>query len=107
MKVELQINNSASAGFVAWAPSPCRIRVTDPSGVIRLAVNLRISAKSVAGGGSVGFRKNPTGAFASSLTLPVLVGSAGDLPGHCLAHQPPDAPGAHGARTRCGAGVRA
>jgi len=34
MDVELQINNSASpnARFVSWAPSPCRIRVTNPAG---------------------------------------------------------------------------
>ena len=32
MNVELQITNSVSprARFVTWAPSPCRMRVTDP-----------------------------------------------------------------------------
>ena len=33
MNVELQINDSISpnAAFVSWAPSPCRIRVTNPA----------------------------------------------------------------------------
>ena len=36
MKVELQINNSISvrANYVGWAPSPCRIRVTNPVGAL-------------------------------------------------------------------------
>ena len=40
MKVELQINNSASpdARFVGWAPAPCRIRVTNPIGAISPSV---------------------------------------------------------------------
>ena len=34
MVVEIQINNSAMrARYLTWAPSACRIRVTDPTGV--------------------------------------------------------------------------
>jgi tyrosinase len=73
MKVELQINNSTSpiARFVSWAPSPCRIRVTDPTGVFSPTVKVKITAVSVANGGVVVFRSGTTGAFSSSLTLTV------------------------------------
>ena len=73
MNVELQINNSAdkNARFVTWAPSPCRIRVTNPTGVIAPIVNVRIAGVSAAGGGGVVFRAGATGSFSSSLTVPV------------------------------------
>jgi tyrosinase len=73
MDVELQINNSASpnARFVSWAPSPCRIRVTNPSGAPSPTVNLKITGVSAAGGGVVVFRSGATGPFSSSVTLPV------------------------------------
>jgi len=73
MKVELQINNSASprARFVTWAPSPCRIRVTDPSGAISPSVNIQITATSAVSAGAVVFRKGTTGAFSNSLTVAV------------------------------------
>jgi tyrosinase len=75
MNVELQINNNTSptARFVSWAPSPCRIRMSDPSGANPPSVNVRIAGSSVAGGGAVVFRKNTTGAFSNSLTVPVPV----------------------------------
>ncbi|MBC7900500.1 MAG: tyrosinase family protein [Saprospiraceae bacterium] len=73
MNVQLQINNSTSSGarFVSWAPSPCRIRVTNPSGATGLTVSIKITAKTVAGGGAVVFRQGTTGAFSNSLTLTV------------------------------------
>jgi tyrosinase len=73
MNVELQINNSANptARFVAWAPSPCRIRVTNPSGATTPTVNVQITGTSVAGGGAVVFRSTTTGPFSDSLTVPV------------------------------------
>ena len=73
MDVELQINNSVSpsAQFVSWSPSPCRIRVTNPSGATAPVVNVQITGVSVAGGGAVVFRRNPTGSFSANLTLPV------------------------------------
>lgn len=73
MVVEIQINNStnAKARYVTWAPSPCRIRVTNPAGVPAQVVNLRLSATSVAGGGRVEFREKPSDAFASSILLHV------------------------------------
>jgi tyrosinase len=73
MRVELEINNSANAAarFVSWVPSPCRIRMTDPSGATSPTVNLRINATSSANGGEVVFRSGMTGSFSGSLTLEV------------------------------------
>jgi tyrosinase len=73
MNVELEINNSASPGarFVTWTPTPCRIRVTNPSGTTSPVVNVKITGVSAASGGAVSFRKNTTGTFSTSLTLPV------------------------------------
>ena len=73
MVVEIQINNSASARarYLTWAPSPCRIRVTNPAGVPAPIVNLRISSTGVAGGGQVMFREQPTDAFANTILLHV------------------------------------
>lgn len=73
MNVELQINNSVNpnAQFVTWTPSPCRIRVTNPSGAITPVVNLRITATSAANGGAVLFRQGTSGSFSTSLSLPV------------------------------------
>ena len=78
MKVELQINNSLDprAQFVSWSPSPCRIRVTDPSGTILPIVNVHLTGVSAASGGAVVFRRNTTGAFSNSLTIPVPVSGA-------------------------------
>ena len=65
MNVELQINNSISpdARFVSWSPSPCRIRVTNPSGVTAATVNLTITGVSAASGGAVVFRSGTTGSI--------------------------------------------
>jgi hypothetical protein len=73
MDVELQINNGATAAtrFVSWAPSLCRIRVTNPSGATSPTVNVTIAGVSSASGGVVVFRAGATGSFAASLTLPV------------------------------------
>jgi tyrosinase len=73
MDVELQINNGATAAtrFVSWAPSPCRIRVTNPSGATSPTVNVAIAGVSSASGGVVVFRAGATGSLAASLTLPV------------------------------------
>jgi tyrosinase len=73
MNVELQINNSVNpaARFVSWAPSPCRIRVTNPSGITTATVNLTITCVSAASAGAVVFRSGTTGAFSNSLTLSV------------------------------------
>ena len=78
MKVELQINNSVSgrARFVSWAPSPCRIRVTDPSGATSPTTNVQITGASTAGGGAVVFRRGTAGAFSNSVTVPVPVTGA-------------------------------
>jgi tyrosinase len=71
MDVELQINNSANplARFVTWAPSPCRIRVTNPSGATTPTVNVTITGVSVAGGGTVVFPSGTTGSAVSRPNL--------------------------------------
>jgi tyrosinase len=73
MNVELQINNSIApdARFLSWSPSPCRIRVTNPSGVNTPTVNIRIAGVSAAGGGAVVFRRGAAGAFSNNVTLTV------------------------------------
>jgi len=73
MNVELQINNStnAAAQFVTWAPSSCRIRVTNPAGATGPTATVRLSSTSAANGGAVVFRSGTTGAFAATLTLTV------------------------------------
>ena len=73
MNVELQINNSTSLGgrFVSWAPSPCRIRVTNPAGATSPTVNVVLTGVSAASGGAVVFRRGTTGSFATSVTVPV------------------------------------
>jgi tyrosinase len=78
MNVQLQINNSVSpkARFVSWAPSPCRIRVTNPTGAPVPPVNVQITGRSVTGGGEVVFRKTASGAFSSSLTVAVPITGA-------------------------------
>jgi tyrosinase len=73
MNIELRINNSTNprARFVSWTPSPCRIRVTVPSGATSPIVNIRLTARSLPGGGAVQFRRGSSGLFASSLLVPV------------------------------------
>lgn len=78
MDVELQINNSrrSRARFVTWAPSPCRVRVTNPAGATPPTVNVRITARSAASAGSVVFRRGTSGAFGNSITVPVPITGA-------------------------------
>jgi len=73
MNVELQINNSINprAQFVSWTPSPCRIRVTNPSGALTPTITIRLLSTSAATAGAVVFRRGTTGAFANTLTLTV------------------------------------
>jgi tyrosinase len=73
VNVELQINNSvnADARFVTWAPSPCRIRVTNPAGITGPTAAVTIAATSAASAGAVVLRSGTSGAFANSITLQV------------------------------------
>lgn len=76
MDVEIQINNSpnANARFVTWAPAPCRIRITNPSGAQGGGTPpIRISARTTANSGALVFRRGTTGQFTSSLMLQVPV----------------------------------
>lgn len=71
MKVEFMINDSADpkARYVTWAPSPCRVRVTDPAGSTGPTVTVQLTARSTASAGAVVFRTGASGAFTASLTL--------------------------------------
>src|SRR3954469_3463044 len=73
MNVELQVNNSVNPGarFLTWAPSPFRIRVTNPAGATTPTVKVQISAKPKAGGGTVVFRAAATGNFSSGISVDV------------------------------------
>ena len=73
MNVELQINNSSdvNARFVTWAPSSCRVRVTNPAGAAGPTVSVRLAGASAAGGGAIVLRKGTTGGFSSSVTVSV------------------------------------
>jgi len=73
MDAELQINNSADprAGFVTWAPSACRIRFTNSSGILAPTVSLRLSGRSSSSGGAIVLGKSLTGNFANQITLNV------------------------------------
>ena len=76
MDVEIQINNnpSPSARFVTWAPTPCRVRVTNPAGAQGGgSPPIRISARTTTTGGVVLFRRGATGLFAATLNLNVPV----------------------------------
>lgn len=77
MNVELQINSTSPGGrFVGWAPSPCRIRVTNPSGATTPSVNVQITARTTTTGGAVVFRRGTTGTFSTSITVPVPITGA-------------------------------
>ena len=73
MNVELQINNSVNPGarFVSWTPSPCRIRVTNPSGATSPTISVQITGRSVASAGAVVFRSGTTGPFSNTVTVSV------------------------------------
>jgi len=76
--VDLQINNSASpqARYLTWAPSPCRIRLTDPSGASTPLVNVTLTGRSSATGGAITFRKTATGTSSTSLSLQLPIDGA-------------------------------
>ena len=78
MKFELQINNSTNdnARFVGWSPSPCRIRITDPTGATSSTVAVQLGIASTTTGGAVIFRKTATGASSSTLTLSLPINGA-------------------------------
>lgn len=71
MTVDLQINNSADprARYLSWTPSPCRIRLSDSSGVITPLVNVTLTSASAATAGAIVFRKTATAASSASLSL--------------------------------------
>lgn len=73
MQAEIQINNSVDpkALFVTWAPAPCRIRITDPTGADSSEINVRLTTRSTATGGAVRFAVSADGAFSNNLSVEV------------------------------------
>ncbi len=73
MIVGIEINNSPSsrARYVTWAPSPCRIRVTNTAGLVGLTALVKLSRATLAGGGSITFSTSAAGPFTPALNLNV------------------------------------
>ena len=73
MNVELEINNSQDpkARYVSWTPSACRIRVTNPAGIVGANATVQFTSVSAASAGAIAFRAGTTGAFTDSLRLTV------------------------------------
>lgn len=71
MDAEIQINNSASprARYVSWAPSPCRIRLSNSAGAIPPAVTVSLTGISSSTGGAIVFRRTATDTSTASLSL--------------------------------------
>src|SRR5262245_19521801 len=78
MVAEVQINNSTSskARYVSWAPSPCRVRLSNPTGARGPLVNVTLSSVSTARAGVIQFRKAPGGAPAATLALQLPINGA-------------------------------
>ena len=76
--VDLQINNSASplARYLTWAPSPCRIRLTDSFGATTPIVNVTLTGRAGATGGAVVFRETATDSLSASLSLQLPIDGA-------------------------------
>jgi tyrosinase len=75
MQAEIQINNStnATARYVGWAPSPCRVRITNPAGAPAVQLQVRLGARTKAGGGAVAFAAQAGGPYSPTLTVTVPV----------------------------------
>jgi tyrosinase len=71
MIAEVQINNSTSAKarYVSWAPSPCRVRLSNPTGAIGPLVNVTLKSVSAGKGGAIQFRKTANGKATATLAL--------------------------------------
>jgi tyrosinase len=78
MNVDIQVNNSASltARYLTWAWSPCRVRVTNPTGITGPTASVQLSQAALGGAGSIRFSATPTGAGAATLTVNVAAGGA-------------------------------
>ncbi|MBI2687319.1 MAG: tyrosinase family protein [Acidobacteria bacterium] len=71
MNLEIQINNSTlpNARYVTWSPSPCRIRVTDPTGITGATVPVRLDRQGPATGGVIEFANTAGGPYSATLNL--------------------------------------
>jgi tyrosinase len=78
MNADLEINNSADpkARYVTWAPSPCRIRLSNPTGAVGPTVNVTLSSVSAATAGAIQFRSTAAGPSSDTLAVQLPVGGA-------------------------------
>jgi tyrosinase len=81
MIAEVQINNSTSpkARYVSWVPSPCRVRLSNPTGAIGPLVNVTLKSVSAAKAGAIQFRKTANGAATATLALQLPI-NGGSVP---------------------------
>lgn len=73
MNVEFEINstNDPAGSYIGWSPVPCRVRVSDPTGITGPSVSLRIGTKTTSTGGDARFRKGTSGPLSASVLLTV------------------------------------
>src|SRR5262245_19270439 len=71
MALRLTVNGSstAAARFLTWAPSPCALQITGTTAA-SLGGTVRITNRSLSGGGKLVFYTQPTAAPQNSLSLP-------------------------------------
>ena len=72
MQVELLINDSADprSNYVTWTPSPCKIRLSDPTGAPGPdPVSVKLKSVVTPGGGAVRFRETATGSATKTRTI--------------------------------------
>src|SRR6185369_12702185 len=77
MRLDFQFNirPNQDANFACWSPTPCRIRVTDPSDApVGNSFPVSISATSAPTAGQVQFSAQTNGPWVSTLTLDVPIG---------------------------------
>jgi tyrosinase len=72
MQVELLINDSADprSNYLSWTPSPCKIRLSDPTGAPGPGpVTVKLKGIVTASGGDVRFLKTATGSATKTCTV--------------------------------------
>ena len=80
MDINIEVNNTTTTAgrFLSWAPTRCRVRVTNPAGATGPTANVSITGRSSATGGAVVFRKGTTGRFSSTLSFQLSVSGSSE-----------------------------
>jgi tyrosinase len=72
--VEILINNNSNqpaARYLTWAWSPCRIRVTNPVGILGATAQVQLSQTALPGGGAIRFSSTASGAGSATMNVTV------------------------------------